>query len=272
MRTFRGTIAISALVVGLGLIAMPVLSLETGSMTQVDPDSEGPDPNALFSEAFRAYARGDKAESLEIYRSAAELGHIGALWKIGRMYETGDGIDADRHKAYLAYREMARRHGDIPPNDRDSVYVSSAFVTLAGMLRDGVEGQVDADPFAARRVYFYAASYFGEREAQYELGRMLQLGEQSPGNSRQAARWLKLASDKGHIGAMALLGQMLYAGDGIESQPVVGLAMLIRARELASGDDASWINELYEGVNGEADHKVRADATALAAKLAQTED
>ena len=230
---------------------------------EVTPISEN-DPAAMFTAAFNAYSQGDKTEALGLYRIAADLGHIGALWKLGRMYASGDGVDENPYEAYSIYQSMAQRHGDIPPNDRDAVFVASAFVTLAEYLRAGIDGHFEADEEAARNVYFYAASYFGEREAQYQLGRMLLEGEGGLGDPTQAARWLKLASDKGHVAAPAILGEMLFDGNGVRSRPTLGLSMLTRARHFARGEEREWILEKQERAFAAATEEVRRAATQIA--------
>ena len=49
-------------------------------------------------------------------------------------------------------------------------------------------------------------------------------------NARQAARWFKLAARKGHVGAQAEFGHMLFEGIGVDRRPVEGLMWLSIAR------------------------------------------
>jgi hypothetical protein len=60
----------------------------------------------------------------------------------------------------------------------------------------------------------------------------------------RAARWLQLAADKGHHGAQALLGHLLFTGDGVPSQRARGLMWLWIAKSGAKGPKDSWIHEL----------------------------
>ena len=263
MRTSRKrlTLTVVAVLAGSSFAVVPNGPFgTTPSIAQVVAD----DPASMFTAAFNAYSQGEKEEALRLYRIAADLGHIGALWKLGRMYASGDGVDENPYEAYSIYQSMAQRHGDIPPNDRDAVFVASAFVTLAEYLRAGIEGQFRADDVAARNVYFYAASYFGDREAQYQLGRMLLNGEGGDADSLQAARWLKLASDKGHVAASAVLGEMLFDGNGVRARPTLGLSMLTRARHFARGDEREWIMEKQERAFAAATEEVRRAATEIA--------
>src|SRR5581483_5690233 len=57
---------------------------------------------------------------------------------------------------------------------------------------------IKADPVRAREMFAYAASYFGDPDAQYYLARIYLDGDGCPKDPRQAARglmWLTLAKD-----------------------------------------------------------------------------
>ena len=45
-----------------------------------------------------------KEKAFEFYREAAEHGHAGALFALGRCYETGDGVAKNRKRAFGLYR------------------------------------------------------------------------------------------------------------------------------------------------------------------------
>jgi hypothetical protein len=65
-------------------------------------------------------------------------------------------------------------------------------------------------------------------------------------DSRQAARWLNLAAEKGHVESQALLGHLLFSGDGVQPQRARGLMWLTLAREGASGKTQAWVSTLYD--------------------------
>ena len=262
-----GPIQKSIVTAGACLVAS-VLLIAPGRSLDVERAINGSaaaaEASALFSSAFTAYAAGEKARAFDAYRAAADLGHIGALWKVGRIYELGDGAEADAFEAFRAYRALARLHGDIPPKDRDAVFVASAFVALGRYLESGIGSRLERDPAQARGTYFYAASYFGDREAQYRLGRMLIDGVGGPPLPAQGVRWLKLASDKGHVAAVAVLGELLFDGRYVSARPVLGLSMLTRARRLAAEDQKAWIEPMQERAFAAASEEVRRQAVELA--------
>src|SRR6185436_12951532 len=134
-------------------------------------------------------------------------------------------------KAFEYFSRIADGHPDDNPNGPEARYVSNAFVFLGHYYREGIaETDVKANPLRARRAYTYAATYFGDPDAQYHLGRMLLDGPGPNNDPRQAARWLHAAANKGQTQAQAVLGRMLFKGEhNVPRQPARGLMWLALA-------------------------------------------
>lgn len=221
-------------------------------------------PGEALKFGLNSYKQGDKTTAFEALNFAAGKGHPIAQWKVGRMYAEGDGVAQDDLKAFEMFSEMADAHADEGPNEPNARFVSSAFVALGGYYRKGIPNtEVKADPGRAREFYTYAASYFGDAEAQLNLARMYANGEGGERDALQAARWAKLSADKGNVAAQALLGHLLFEGDGVERQPVLGLMYLSVARNRARPAD-KWIFELQEQAVSLATENERRTAMALA--------
>jgi len=224
------------------------------------------DPNLSPAEAFRsgyeAYKAGDAQTALEALNYAAANGHPGALWKLGRMYQTGDLVTEDDGKAMELFARVANEYGDENPRGPDAPFVADAFVTLGSYYQNGIPGHVAADPGRARRFFAYAASYFGDSDAQFSLASMFLEGEGGDQNARQAARWFKLAARKGHVGAQAAFGHMLFEGIGMDRHPVEGLMWLSVARLSSPGDPL--IQARHEQAFSTAGEEQRRDAMAMA--------
>jgi uncharacterized protein len=204
-----------------------------GSAQALDPNLS---PGEAFRSGYQAYKAGDAATALEALNFAAANGHPGALWKLGRMYQTGDLVIEDDAKAMEIFSKVASEYAEESPYGPDAPFVADAFVTLGGYYQSGIPGSVDADPGRARRFFAYAASYFGDADAQYQLATMFLQGQGGDQNAVQAARWFKLAARKGHVGAAAEFGNMLYEGLGVERRPVEGLMWLSIAKLANPGD------------------------------------
>lgn len=252
-----------------GIAVCAVAAIIPASAMALDPNAKV-DASAssieLFSRGFAAYKRGEKTEAFESLRYAADKGHRGALWKLARMYADGDGIPEDDFEAFKIFEQIVREPDDAAGTTANAAYVSSAVVALADYLRKGIPGHVDVSLQRSRQFYFHAASFFGDSKAQFELGRMMLNGEGGRSNPKQAARWLKLAASKGHVGAQALLGYLLFDGRAIaiEAEPVRGLAMLTMALRRSDGVEREWIRSMQEEVFGLADEAIRRTAQSYA--------
>jgi TPR repeat protein len=168
---------------------------------------------------------------------AAEQGQPIAQWKLGRMYADGDGVPRDDLRAFNYFNQIANSHPDEAPGTPQARFVANAFVALGGYYVTGIpNSSVKPDPRHARDLYAFAASYLGDADAQYRLGRMLLEGEGGAKDATQAVRWLKLAADKGHYQSQALLGVTLLKGQDIPRQAPRGLMYLTIARDAAPQD------------------------------------
>lgn len=222
-----------------------------------------PSPFEQFQTGARAYIDGDKASALTSLIDAAKRGHAMAQWKLGRMYAEGDGVDRDQVKAFDYFSQIANAHADDAPDTVQARFVANAFVALGNYYLDGIpDSPIGPDATRAREMFSYAASYFGDPDAQYNLARMYLDGQSVKKDVRQAARWLGLAANKGQREAQAVLGHMLFNGAEVPRQAARGLMWLTLAREAASDADA-WIVQLYD----EAMTKASADERAAAANF-----
>ena len=112
-------------------------------------------------------------------------------------------------------------------------------------------------------MFSYAASYFGNADAQYDLARLyLKTPDASEDKFRYGARWLGLAAHKGQHQAQALLGQMLFNGDQLPPQRARGLMWLTLARDSATADE-TWIKESYDRAIAKASEDDRAMALQM---------
>lgn len=205
-------------------------------------------PSAM--EAFRTGTQslraGDVKGGITALEYAATNGHAVAQWKLGRLYADGEGVARDDLRAFEYFREIADSHADDAPGTPQSRFVANAFVALGQYYLDGIPNTtVKADADRAREMFQYAASYFGDADAQFHLGRIYADGVGVPKDGRLAARWLGLAANKGQHQAQALLGGMLFKGDVIPRQAARGLMLLTLASDSAQQQE-SWIRELHD--------------------------
>ncbi|HLX16086.1 MAG TPA: tetratricopeptide repeat protein [Bradyrhizobium sp.] len=184
--------------------------------------------------------------SLTSLQYAAEGGHPIAQWKLGRMYADGDGVAQDDLRAFEYFSRIANAHAEDSPSAPQAEIVANAFVALGRYYLSGIpNSKIKSDPERAREMFSYAASYFGNADAQYDLARLyLKSAGTSRDDFRYGTRWLGLAAQKGQHQAQALLGQMLFNGDRLPRQAARGLMWLTLALAGASPDEA-WIKDSY---------------------------
>lgn len=201
-----------------------------------------------FRSGTQSLKTGDKAKGVQSLEYAAERGHALAQWKLGRMYQAGDGVEQDDLKAFEYFRGIAANHADDNPDGPQARFVASAFVALGHYYLEGIPNtKIKAEPSRARQMFDYAASYFRDAEAQYYLARMYLNGTGAPQDPRTAARWFGLSAQKGQCQAQAMLGAMLFAGDHVPRQAARGVMWLTLARDACrSSMDENWVANLYD--------------------------
>ena len=238
--------------------AMPVVAAPSGIavLKKPVPPADIPQAAALTN-------------SLTALQYAAEGGHPVAQWKLGRMYANGDGVVQDDLRAYDYFSKIANAHAEDSPTAPQAAIVANAFVELGRYYTAGIPNtRVKADPARAREMFSYAASYFGNAEAQYSLARMYLDGVGLQRDSKHGIRWLGLAAQKGQHQAQALLGQMLFNGDRSQRQAARGLMWLTLAQDSATADEA-WIKDSYRTALAKASEDDRAMALQMLERWVQ---
>ena len=265
MRTSRRIIL--ALMLGATPLAAPGFAFDGPSAKQDAPLPAVAAPGTAATQALKKTAPAAmpaSAPSLNSLQYAAEGGHPVAQWKLGRMYADGDGVIQDDVRAFEYFSRIANAHAEDSPSAPQAAIVANAFVALGRYYLNGIpNSKIQADMERAREMFSYAASYFGNADAQYDLARLyLKTPDASRDDFRYGARWLGLAAQKGQHQAQALLGQMLFNGDRLPRQPARGLMWLTLARDSAAPDEA-WIKESYNRAIAKASDDDRAMALQM---------
>ncbi len=262
MRIFERRIFV-AFVLGAAAVAGPTFAFDGapvgGSDTAIPVVSAQPGTAAALKKALPP----DTSTSLTALQYAAEGGHPIAQWKLGRMYADGNGVAQDDVRAFEYFSRIANAHAEDSPSAPQAAVVANAFVALGRYYLDGIpNSKIKADSERAREMFSYAASYFGNADAQYDLARLYLKGIGAPRDTKYGARWLGLAAQKGQHEAQAVLGQMLFNGDQLPKQSARGLMWLTLARDNASPDE-TWIQDSYNKAIAKASEDDRAMALQM---------
>jgi TPR repeat protein len=203
-------------------------------------------------------ADAEKTKEFTALQYAADQGHPAALWKLGRMYANGNGVAQNDMRAFEYFSKIANSHADEPPGTQQAHIVANAFVALGRYYLTGIpNSEIKPDSARAHQMFAYAASYFGDADAQYELGRLYLDGD--PGDVHEAARWFLLAATKGQCHAEAALGDILFRGKDVPRQAARGLMWLTLGRDCA-GADETWVKPIYDNAFRRASDDERAMA------------
>ncbi|MEO6394916.1 MAG: tetratricopeptide repeat protein [Devosia sp.] len=210
------------------------------------------------------------ADQIAALEAAAAAGDPMALYQLGLMYESGEGVPQDKGKAFGYFAKIADEHADASPNAREAEVVAHSFVKMAEAYNEGVEeAGIVKDEATSIRLILHAASWFGDAEAQYKVGMAYQDAAELGDNPIQSYRWYAMAARKGHPGAQANLGNLLFnGGEGVEANPVEGLMWLtVASRRSVGSIDQGWIDALLNSAMSVASPEQRNQAVLLADSL-----
>jgi exopolysaccharide production negative regulator len=257
---------------GVLILSACLLSVSPARLYAFDPEKvfaeKDPSMGTILRYFFTARENGNEEDALDALKYAAEHGSQAAQWKLGRMYQIGDGVPKDPRAAYAFFQGIVDNYGNTHPGTPEWQFTSNAMVALGEYYLVGVpEAGIQKDPDKARIMFTTAATYFDNPDAQFKLARLYLDGENTNAEIIQAARLLKTAAEQEHIGAEALLGHLIFEGKYIRRDPVRGLAMMMHASNRATGSDSSWVNDLLEQSFATASEKERRDATERVARL-----
>jgi uncharacterized protein len=249
------------LVLGAAPVAAPAVAFDGAPANQdstIPVVSAQPGAAASLKKAMPAPATSDTSLTMDYATEAVEK------WKLGRMYADGNGVTQDDLRAFDYFSNIANAHAEDSPSAPQAAVVANAFVALGRYYLNGIpNSKIKADPERAREMFSYAASYFGNADAQYDLARLyLHGGGTSRDDFRYGARWLGLAAQKGQHQAQAMLGQMLFNGDQLPRQAARGLMWLTLASANATPDE-TWIKESYNKAFAKASDDDRAMALQM---------
>ncbi|MYD86832.1 MAG: protein kinase [Acidobacteria bacterium] len=143
----------------------------------------------------------DHDEAVKWYRKAADLGHPGALFRLGEQRD-----EKEDSAAALAWYHRAAVHGHV-----------EAQFKIGSLYREGIPPDEEA-----AEEWLHKAALQGHVGAEFILGTILAAGYNGLAvDGYDAVRWLRKAADHGHAGARFTLGQMYSHGKFVPRDLVV---------------------------------------------------
>jgi len=222
----------------------PAMALDPGAQIREDTP-----PAEAYELAVRAYQAGQKDEAFSALEFAAKKGYAKAQWELARRYAEGDGVKRDVRKAFRYFQILADQHAEDNPFVSTARLVAKSFVELSGYYLSGIpEAGVVQDVSQAFNLLYHAATYFGDAEAQYQLGMIYLEGKGRDPNMATAAKWLNLAAKKNHVDAQGQLGRLLYVKRRDTEDKLNGLMFLEIASRRAVEPRQAWIIQSHDEI------------------------
>jgi uncharacterized protein len=240
---------LAGLGVAIVLLATPALALD-GTSTPSGQKIVLPRTFKSAREALRVGVSdlnaGNAQSSVQALTYAADGGEPLARWKLGSIYAAGEVVPRNDVLAYKYFEELVDNYDEDESDRRSLAAISNAFVQVGVYSLTGIPGSdIRPDPERAVEMFEIAATRFGDADAQYHLARMYIDGEGGLDMDKlRAAKWLGLAAEKGHRGAQALLGHLLFRGEGVPRQGARGLMWLSIACANDKAPKDAWIHDL----------------------------
>lgn len=212
-------------------------------------------PQAAFEQGLGAYKSGYYEIAIPALEEAAaakgpELNRFFAEFYLARIYSDNAGVRTDHAKAYLLFQKLADANADVDPDDgRRAPFVAKALTELARYLRRGVKAiGVAPDPARAIDYLHHAATFFGDKDAQFELAKTYLSGDGTGEDVKRGMHYLSVLTEEGHPGAQAFLADLLWRGRYVKKDERRALALITMAVENAPEHERIWIEDIYQNI------------------------
>jgi TPR repeat protein len=202
---------------------------------------------AGLKEGYEALARKDYATAIKEYRPLAERGNAEAQYRIGRMYEFGQGYPQDKAQGIAWVRKAAaQNHADAQQE------LGVIYATGDGVKQDDVQAVA----------WFRKAATQGEPTAQYNLGLLYAKGQGVEKDFAQAIAWWRKSAAQGNADAQFKLGVVYHTGQAVAKDEVIALANATIAARNGDKENVEYRNEIAKQLTPEQRRSAQALADA----------
>jgi TPR repeat protein len=231
------------------LATAALLAVAGVAAAQQDPAGQ-----SALKRGVSAYHQGQQEAAIPALTEVAATGDASAKFLaeffLARAYAEGAGAAANHTKAYVLYRKIADENVEVPERSQRAAYVAKALVALAGYVHSGLkEIDLAPNPRTAARYLEHAATYFGDRDAQYELARTyVGPGKWTAGEISIGLHYLSVLTQTGHASAQATLAELFWRGRHVRKDEARALALAGLALANAPVHERKWIEDTYGAI------------------------
>ncbi|HEY2865069.1 MAG TPA: tetratricopeptide repeat protein [Casimicrobiaceae bacterium] len=207
---------------------------------------------AGLKEGYEALSKKDYVAAANEYRPLAQRGDPEAQYRIGRMYEFGNGYPQDKAQGIAWIRKAAAQgHADAEQE------LGVIYATGDGVKQDNVQAVA----------WFRKAAEQGDATAQYNLGLLYAKGQGIARDYGQAFDWWRKSAIQGNADAQFKLAVVYHTGQGAAQDEVFALANATIAARNGDKENIDYRNEIAKPLTPE--QRRRATALANAWKVGQ---
>lgn len=160
----------------------------------------------------------DPAKAVEFYSRAIALHDPESYGRLGRMYRAGLGVPQDMDKAFALFSEGSAFGDNWSQLNLGQMYQSgyrpNSLSVDAATNAKGRSIRTPKPDYDKARELFAASAAHGNRVAQYELGKMYDLGIGTPRDYASAFEFYKQSSMQRYVPAIVALGKVHELGHG----------------------------------------------------------
>jgi len=202
---------------------------------------------AGLKEGYAALARKDYTTAMKEYRPLAERGNAEAQYRVGRMYEFGQGVPQDKAQGIAWIRKAAaQNHADAQQE------LGVIYATGDGVKQDDVQAVA----------WFRKAATQGDATAQYNLGLLYAKGQGVAKDYAQAIAWWRQSAAQGNEDAQFKLGVVYHTGQGVSKDEVLALANATIAARGGDKENVEYRDEIAKELTPEQRRSAKALADA----------
>jgi uncharacterized protein len=228
-------------------------------------------PKVALEQGLAAYKAGYLSGAIEAFEFIRDRNDLAskfyAEFYLARIYADNSGPHTDHAKAYLLLQRIVDENAETDPDDLPRApIVAKALTSLAGYVKRGLpEAHVTANPEQAAEFLRSAATTFDEPDAQFELAKMLLIGDGVAPDQPLALHYLSKLVQDSHPGAQAFLADLHWQGRFVPRDQNRALGLIEMAVENAPPSERLWIDEIYQNIYCGAPPDVRTKAKGLVA-------
>lgn len=190
-----------------------------------------------------AYKAGNFKRARAEWQLLANRGDPEAQFRLGRLYDRGEGVEQDKAKAVLWYKKAA------------AAGVTSAQYNLALAYYLGEGGPPDKTLAAT---WFRRAAEKGDGDARYALGNMYLNGEGVNQDTAKGMILLRQGADAGDAAAQCILGTVFLDGLLVPKDLAQGIKLIQTSADQDCGAAQSVLGQCYYHGTGVKEDKVLA--------------